>query len=1032
VIQALVRWAMAHRRLVLATTLLLALAAAGIGARLEFDALPDITGNQVIVLTGAPGYTPEETERRVTRPIEATLGGIPGVEGQRSLSRYGISAVTVIFSDATDKYLARQLVQERLNLVASGLPPDVDAPELAPVTGGLGEIFHFTLSSPTRTPAELYELATLEVAPLLRAVPGVVEVNTWGGMVRTIDIVADPLRMARQGVTLGGLTESLRSSVGTAAGASLSAGAGQTLLRAVARPVRPADLGDLIVHVDPAQGRHQGLDEDRTLVRLSDVATLTEGGQPRLGGATRDGQGETVYVMVQMLRGANALEVMGRIHERLPDVEAILPEEVRLELVYDRRTLVERTLRTVFGNLLEGGVLVVLVLLAMLGSWRAGILVAVTIPLSMLLAVVGMVVLGIPGNLMSLGAIDFGLLVDGGVVMVENFFHRLEECHDGHEGAAIEKGALEVAQPVFASVLIILLVYVPVVTLTGVDGKMFRPMATTVILALLSSLLLSLTFIPAASRTFLSRRDVPKRDPILVRWADRLHAPQLDFAMRRPGVIAGIAVGLLALGGGLFLRAGTTFVPQLDEGDLVIQTTRAPDISIESALRQAGEMEATLLREFPEVRQVVSRVGSPAVATDIMGLDQADVFVALKPKDQWRPGLDREGLIAEMDRVLAEADPQAERAFTQPIQMRFNELIGGETTDVAISVYGPDLDELRRLADQVAALVETEAGATDVRIAAPPAVELIEVRPRPLAAAQLGFTVAEILDAVRAVRTGVVVGETYDGLVRVPLRLRLAGEPTVHDLPRLTLPTESGELVPLLRLADLEHGPTPSLISHQDAVRRIVVGFNVRGGALGDVVRAAQGKIAAALKLPPSYRLVFGGQYETLQAATKRMQLVIPLVLVVILTVLIATFRRLKPALMIFSNVPFAGVGGMVALALRDLPISISAAVGFIALSGIAVLNGVVMMSRLVDAEAAGLTPKEAAYQAARSRMRPVLMTALVAALGFVPMMLASGAGAEVQRPLATVVVGGLFTSTLLTLVLLPALYGWWSRPRAT
>lgn len=1029
-ILALVRWSLAHRVAVLAGTLLLALAAAVVGARLEFDAQPDITGNQVVVLTTAPGYTPEEVERRITRPIEAALGGIPGVEGQRSLSRYGISAVTVLFTDATEKYLARQLVQERLNGAASALPPDVDAPELAPVTGGLGEIFHFTLSSPSRTPADLYELASLEVAPLLRAVPGVVEVNTWGGLVRTIDVVADPLRMSRHHVTLEMLASALGNSVGTAPGASLAAGPGQALLRGVARPTRPEDLGDLIVHSDPERGGHAAFAEDHTLVRLSDVATLTEGGLPRLGGATRDGHGETVYVMVQMLRGANALEVMGRIHERLPDVVAILPKDVRLDVVYDRRALVERTLRTVFANLLEGGVLVVVVLLLMLGSWRAGLLVAVTIPLSMLGAVVGMVALGIPGNLMSLGAIDFGLLVDGGVVMVENFFHRLEERHDGDDAAAIAQGALEVARPVFASVLIILLVYVPVISLTGVDGKMFRPMAATVILALLTALVLSLTFIPAASQVLLRRRDVPRRDPLLVRWADRLHEPQLNFAMNHPTLVAGLAVSLLLVGVGLFLRAGSTFVPQLDEGDLVIQTTRAADTSIESALRQAGTMEGTLIQRIPEVRQVVSRVGSPAVATDVMGLDQADVFVALAPKATWRPGVTKESLIAQMEEALAEVDPGAERAFTQPIQMRFNELIGGETTDVAISVFGPDLLELRRLAEQIARVCETEPGATDVRVTAPPGVDLLEVRPRALAAAQLGFSVKEVLDAVRAMRTGILVGETYDGMVRVPLRLRIAGEPTVHDLPRLTLPTALGELVPLARLADIEAGPTPSLISHQDAVRRIVVGFNVRGGALGDVVQAVQKKVGQEVPLPPSYRLTFGGQYETLQAASRRMQLVIPAVLVVILTVLFGTFRRVKPALMIFLNVPFAGVGGMVALALRGLPISISAAIGFIALSGIAVLNGVVMMSRLIDSEAAGLTPAEAAYQAARSRMRPVLMTALVAALGFVPMMLATGAGAEVQRPLATVVVGGLLTSTLLTLVLLPSLYGGWSRPR--
>ncbi len=1025
-IEGIVNLSLSHRKMVLGVTAALAAVALVYASGLELDALPDVTGNQVIVLTGAPGYTPEEVERLVTLPIETGLGGMPGVLEQRSLSRYGISSVTMVFEDDVSPYLARQLVQERLNSVAAGLPADVVQPELAPLTGGLGEIFHFTLSSPTRTPAELYELAELEVAPVLRTVSGVVEVNTWGGKVRTLDVVVDPNRLAQLKLTLRDVTDAVESSVGSAAGASLLRGESQTLFRGLARPSGARDLGQVVLtaHVD---GAHS--DEDRTFpVRLSEVAQIDDGALPRLGGATANGQGEAVYVMVQMLRDANALEVMDAIHERMPDVQALLPDDVAVRVVYDRSDLVMATLRTVFTNLGEGGLLVVLVLLAMLGSLRAGLIVALTIPLSMLGATAGMVMFGIPGNLMSLGAIDFGLLVDGAVVMVEGFFARLHGAPPEQAQERIAGAAVSMARPVFFSVLIILLVYVPVLSLVGVDGKMFRPMAMTVILALLTSLILSITFVPAASSLLLRPKHVPVKEPLLVRLAHRTHTPALQAAMRHPVVVLVAAISLLVLGVWVFTQAGSTFVPQLDEGDMVVQTTRASDISLEQAVIDAGRMEAALVGEVPEVTQVVSRIGSPAVATDIMGLEQADVFVALKPKEQWRPGLSREDLIQHMQDVLSRHDPDGDPAFTQPIQMRFNELVGGETTDVAVSIFGPDLEELRRQAEATVEVIKAQPGAADVRVSAPPSVALLEVRPTPLAAAQLGFSVADVLDAVRAVRSGIHVGTTYEGRLEIPIRVRLAGDATLASLGALRLPNPEGRLIPLGRLGEMVSSQTPSLVNHDNGLRRIVVGFNVRGGELGQVVQAAQAEVKAQVKLPPRYRMQWGGQYETLAEATRRMQLVIPIVLLTIFGVLLWTFRRLLPALIIFLNVPFAGVGGMVALALRGMPVSISAAVGFIALSGIAVLNGVVLMNRLLSYLSEGQSAAVAAQQAALDRMRPVLMTALVAALGFVPMMLATGVGAEVQRPLATVVVGGLFTSTLLTLLIIPSLFGWLGR----
>ncbi|HVI00139.1 MAG TPA: efflux RND transporter permease subunit [Enhygromyxa sp.] len=648
-----------------------------------------------------------------------------------------------------------------------------------------------------------------------------------------------------------------------------------------------------------------------------------------------------------------------------------------------------------------------------------------------------MVSFDIPGNLMSLGAIDFGLLVDGAVVMVERAFHELHKLRDEPGEHDVEGRVVaamrSVARPMALSVLIIVLVYVPILSLQGVDGKMFRPMALTVVFALSTSLILALTFTPALA-SWLRPKHLPKRDPLLVRAANRMYRPLLERAISRPAIIAVLAVALLGLGGLAFTRTGSSFIPQLDEGDLVIQTTRAPDVSLATAIDEAMQLERTVLAAAPEVVAVTSRIGSPEVATDIMGLEQADVFVELRPRDQWREGLTREQLIAEIDEAIAAEAPGGDPAYTQPIQMRFNELLAGSVTDVAISIYGEDHAQLREVAEQLEAILSEIPGAADVRILAPPAVSLIEVRPRLLEATRLGFTPVEVLDLVAALRTGVEVGETWDGPVRIPIRLRLRHEADAFTLSEVQIPTPAGEVVPLSRVAEIVQSETPALVNRHRGQRRIVVGFNVRDAELGDVVEAAQAAVDAQLDRElireAGVHLEWGGQYEQLEEARARLQVVVPIVLLSVLIVLIAAFRRLRPALIIFLNVPFACVGGILALWARDMPVSISAAIGFIALSGIAVLNGVVLMSSVVKREDAGELASAAAHAAALDRMLPVLMTALVAALGFVPMALATGVGAEVQRPLATVVVGGLVTSTFLTLVLLPSLYPWLAKRR--
>jgi len=1001
-------FAVEHRRAVLLSTLALALLALWPALRLPLDALPDLTNNQVMVLTTASGLSPEEVEQTVTRPLEVALSGLPGLHEQRSISRYGISSITAVFDDSLDAWRARQMVGERLS--GATLPTGVDAPQLAPLSGGLGEVYHLTLSSSSRTPTELLELATLRVVPLLKSVPGIVEVNSWGGAQRTLDVVVDPQALIARGLALRDVRLALQEAAGGSAGGAVADRGGQVLLRAQARPRSSSELGNAVV-APPS-------------VRAGELAEIREGTLLRLGAATANGKGETVYLMAQMLRDENALEVLDRLHARMPQVRAALPSDVHIDVVYDRSELVRGALHTVFANLLEGGALVVVVLLSFLGSWRAGLIAASVIPLAMVFATAVMSVLGMPGNLMSLGALDFGLLVDGAIVLVEGVFH----------GAPRERGApwLEhvrtvvghAARPVFFSVLVILLVYVPVLSMTGTDGKLFRPMASTVVFALLFALVLSLTWVPALLSLWLGPRDVPLRPPLLVRLLERGYPALLQRVLGRPLPVA--CAGLLLLGLGVLVarQRGVEFTPQLDEGDMVIQTTRSPDISLEQAIKEGLLLERVLRAQIPEVMQVVTRIGSPAVATDIMGFEQADVFVRLRAHGEWRAGLDRTKLVSEMQRVLSAQAPGSQPAFTQPIQMRFNELLGGAVTDVAVSLYGENLSVLRSRADALAHAFAGVRGAADVRILAPPAVPLLTVRPRALALAQVGLRAQDLLDTVAAVRVGLVFGQTWDGPLRIPLRLLLAGAPEVTHMAQLPLPLAGGGSVPLAQVAQLDQSDAPGLVNRRDGQRRVVIGFNVRGGDLGSVVEAAQ-RSARTVKLPTGYRLEWGGQYQSLTEASARLALIVPFVLLLMLLVLTVTFGSVAPALFVFMVVPVAAVGGVFALALRGMPISLPAAIGFIALTGIAVMNGVVWMARALELSVHISDKYEVARRAAYERARPVLMTALVAALGFVPMMLSRGVGAEVQRPLATVVVGGLFTSTLLTLLALPVLYPW-------
>ncbi|MEY4576530.1 MAG: hypothetical protein RL701_1233 [Pseudomonadota bacterium] len=1009
-----------HRHVVLSVLVMLAAAAAVSLRNVKLDALPDITTNQVLVLTTAPGFSPDEVERRVTVPVELALAGAPGLVERRSLSRVGISSVTAVFDDAVTAQSARQVVTERLLALRGSLPQGVDEPQLGPLTGGLGEIYHFTLRSHTRTGWQLRELAELRVAPLLRKLAGVVEVNAWGGERRAIEIVVDMARLAHYRLTLDDLASVLAREVGTVPGGAVATGqTGQVLLRAVSRPLHEADVGALQIKTT-----------DGHAIRLSELASVRVRALPRLGAATQNGETEVVYLMVQMLRDGNALDITDRIHAALPALRAVLPPDVEMDLVYDRSVLVRATLATVRKNLLEGGLLVIGVLFALLGSMRAGLIVAMIIPLSMLCAGVGMQVFGVAGNLMSLGALDFGLLVDGAVVMVEYLFHeQLKTPRTATEprAAFIARATSYVARPTLFSVLTILLVYLPVLSLSGVDGKMFRPMALVVVMALGAALLLSLTYVPAATAVWLRPKDVPAQTPWLARWVEKLHRPILFHAARHPQLTAALSAVVLAAAVWGFAQTGTELAPQLDEGDLVIQTTRQADIRLEQAVASALSLERAV-RSVPEVDQIVSRIGSPAVATDIMGLEQADVFVRLKARGSWRKGLERDDVIAAIAAAARAVDKSAELSFTQPIQMRFNELLGGAVTDVSISIFGDNLLELQRIGVQAARIVRGVPGAQDVRVLASPDVPLFDVQPDYAAAAAHDVSARGVLDAVQAARLGLPVATTFDGPLAVPITLRIAGVDAPNDLESLLISNASGGLTPLGAVSRIERTHVPSLVQRLDGRRRLMVGFNVRGRDLGSVVADAQAKLGSQLRLPAGYELEWSGQASTLQEAKQRLALVIPAVLCLIVGLMFLVFGHMRPVVLVLLHVPFACVGGIGLLVARGMVLSISAAIGFIALSGIAVMNAMVLVTEIERHEAQGGSPADAAMQAARDRARPVLMTALVAALGFIPMMLASGVGAEVQRPLASVVVGGLVTSTATTLVVMPALYAFFRR----
>ena len=1021
-------------------TLVLALALGAVGLwsfqHLSIDAVPDITNVQVQVNSEAAGYTPLEAEQRITLPLENAMAGLAGLDYTRSLSRYGLSQVTIVFKEGTDLYFARQQVAERLQAARGGLPAGIE-PQMGPAATGLGEIFMYTVDAttppgggkPSVDAQALRQAQEWIVRPQLLRVPGVADVNTVGGYQKQYLVHPDADRLLAYGLTLADLVNALERNNANRGAAYIERNGQQVLLRV------PGQL----------DGGAAALEELRGLVvrsvggitiRVEDVAVVATGSEIRIGAATQNGR-EVVLGTVLMRVGENSRDVASAIAARLPQINATLPPGIRVSTTYDRTHLVDQTLATVEKNLVEGALLVIVVLFVLLGNLRAALLTAMVIPIVMLMTITGMVQSGVSANLMSLGALDFGLIVDGAVIIVENCLRRLGQ-HQPAQGMLpladrlriVLDATREVVRPALFGVFIITAVYIPIFALSGVEGKMFHPMAQTVVLALLAAIFLSVTAVPAAVALFICKAR-PHGESRVARQAERFYAPLLAAAIRKRVAVAAGATLLVVGAGVLASRMGSEFLPSLDEGDIAMHALRIPGTSLTQAVGMQTQLEEAV-RALPEVKLIVAKLGTADIATDPMPPSVADNFIILKNRSEWPdPRKPKAQVVAELERAV-QAIPGNNYEFTQPIQMRFNELLSGVRADVAVKVYGDDLTQLAAVGSALEAVVKSVEGARDVSLEQVTGLPVLSVRPRRAALSRYGLDVDSLQDTVAASYGGETVGSIYEGDRRHDLVVRLpeALRSNVEALSRLPLALPDGGYVPLGEVAELELSQGPNQINRENGKRRVVVTANVRGRDLGSFVDALKERVAAEVVLPSGYWVDYGGSFEQLQSASARLAIVVPVTLVLILGLLWLVFRSVSAGLLVFSGVPLALTGGVFALWLRDIPLSISAGVGFIALSGIAVLNGLVLVSFIRELVAKGLPLEQAIQEGALTRLRPVLMTALVAALGFVPMAFNNGIGSEVQRPLATVVIGGILTSTVLTLLVLPALYRLLDKPR--
>ena len=978
---------------------------------LPFDAFPDTTPVMVQVNVSAPGWATDEIERQITYPIERELSGLSGLTEVRSISKYGISQVNLVFQDGVDVFRARQQATERL--LAVSLPDGVESPKLGPISTGLGEIFHYIVVGTTADPTDLRTAQDWIIKPQLQSVPGVAEVNSWGGYVKQYHIVVDPYRLAKYRLSLTTVVDAVRNNIGNVPGGQMVEAGEQTIVAGIGNVSRREQIESLVIET-----------RDDTPIHVHDIADVVIGHEIRRGAASYQGQGEAVLGLGFMITGQNSRQVAQLLATRLEEVKSSLPPGIEAKPVYVRTNLVDQVLDTVKHNLIYGAALVIAILFMFLGNLRAGLIVASAIPLSMMFAFDLMSRFGIVGSLMSLGAIDFGLAVDNAVIQVENVVRQLAHRDDHRSRLEVIRDAiLEVRKPTLFGELIIILVYLPILTLQGMEGKLFRPMALTVVFVLVGSLVLSFTVIPAMIAAFLTK-PLKERDPFLVRWGQNLYRPMLGLALRHRVLVLITSLVMVILGIGLFNRLGAEFVPRLSEGTITINVVSLAGISLEQSLNNGEAIEKILLEKFPnEIEHVWSRAGTAELATDPMGLELTDVFCTLKPREQWKRARNQQELVSVMNSQLADL-PGINKVFTQPIEMRINELVAGIRTDIGIKLFGDDLTVLEAKAKDIAKLAESIEGSADVSVEQLTGQPVFNIEVDREKLSRFDLSAREVLTYIESMG-GIHVGEVYDGQKRFDLEVRMnpayAGVP--EDIERIPIQAATGARLTLDRVTTPLLGSGYSTITREWGKRRVVIQCNVRGRDVLSFVNDLKTRIEKDITLDPGYYVRFGGQFENLARARTRLSIIVPLALLLIFGLLYWTYSSIRDAILIFTGVPLAALGGVMALAIRGMPFSISAAVGFIALSGIAVLNGLVLVSQIKRSRSDGLDLNAAIRTGGIARMRPVLMTALVAAFGFIPMAVSHGVGAEVQRPLATVVIGGIVTSTALTLIVLPVLY---------
>lgn len=1018
-INKIILFAVSQRMFVLLGVVALIIGGIIAANQLPIDAVPDITTNQVQIFTVAPAMAPQEIERLVSYPIEVAMQNLPDIEEVRSVSKFGLSAVTVIFKDNVDTYFGRQLVFERLQQARGDLPAGLE-PELGPVTTGLGEIYQYEVVGEGYTPMELRSIQDWIIARQLAGIPGLAEVNTFGGELKQYQVQIDPQKLLKYNLSLRDVIEAVEKNNANAPGGYIEHKQEQYVVVGEGLAKSITDIENIIVKAS-----------DGVPIFVRDVAEVKEGAAIRQGAATLNGKTEIVAGMTMMLKGENARLVTERVEERVKEIQKNLPSGVRIVPFYERTELVEKTIQTVIRNLTEGGLLVIIILFLLLMNLRGGFIVASVIPLSMLFALIMMKLNGISGNLMSLGAIDFGIIVDGAVVLMENAIRRL---HERQHSSGVTEGVqqtlvnsfLEVGRPLVFGVSIIIIVYLPVLTLQGTEGKMFKPMVYTVVFALIGALFLTLTYVPVASTFFFKNGKVSEKESPVIKFLKPRYRKTLLFALKNKIIVVTGAALIFMVSLFLFTRLGGEFIPTLDEGDILIELRRLPSISLTESIHTAQMLEAEL-KSIPEVISVVSKTGRPEIATDPMSIYQSDVYIKMKPRDEWKTAKTKDEMIEEMEKVMARI-PGIGGGFSQPIEMRFNELIAGVRSDIGVKIYGEDLDTLARLANDIAELMKGIKGSADIRVQQTEGLPQLRIVIDRNKIARYGINVSDVNVLIETALAGTNVGKIYEGEKQFDLVVKLNQNASndVESIKNLLVPSSNnGNLIRLGDVADFMMIEGPAEISHSAGRRMIVTESNVRERDLQSYVEELKSKIDEKIYLPVGYQIKYGGEFENLERATERLYIVVPIALGLIFILLFVSVNSIRQALIIFTGIPFAVVGGVVALWIRDIPFSISAGVGFIALFGVAVLNGVVMLTYYNTLITEGMNTRDAVLKGSEIRLRPVVTTALVASLGFIPMALSTSPGAEVQRPLATVVIGGLITSTLLTLVVLPTIFHW-------